>query len=151
MSAIDNTWRMPPNKEKALMLAQREIATFVCDAVNLEGIPFTLPEIQILLDGVAVDGYKLADQQIAINQGNAWNHLFASLPSGSFSLSAEYACALHNIAAKKEVLAWGVFRTGGVTIAGTPWIPTAHDKLPALFANMIEEAQNIPDIYDRAR
>ena len=57
---------------------------------------------------------------------------------------------LHNIAAKKEVLGWGVFRTGGVTIAGTPWIPTAHDKLPALFANMIEEAQNIPDIYDRA-
>ncbi len=44
MSAIDNTWRMPQKKEKALMLAQREIATFVCDAVNLEGDPLTLPE-----------------------------------------------------------------------------------------------------------
>ena len=38
----DKSWNMLPDKGKAIMLAQREVASFVCDAVNLEGIPFTL-------------------------------------------------------------------------------------------------------------
>ncbi|MCI5143986.1 MAG: hypothetical protein D3923_00325 [Candidatus Electrothrix sp. AR3] len=39
-------WNMQPNKAKAMMLAKRQVAEFVCDAVNLEGIHYTLPEIQ---------------------------------------------------------------------------------------------------------
>ncbi len=34
----DKQWQIKRNKDKALMLAQREIAVFVCDAVELEGI-----------------------------------------------------------------------------------------------------------------
>lgn len=54
------------------MLAKRQLAEFVCDAVNLEGINFTLPEIQTLLDGVTVGGHKITDQQIALNQADTW-------------------------------------------------------------------------------
>jgi len=68
-----------PNRDKALMLAQREIASLVHNAVELEGIHFTLPEIQTLLDGITVGGHKLTDQKIAVNQGNAWRHLFAAI------------------------------------------------------------------------
>jgi len=39
------------------MLAKRQLAEFVCDAVNLEGINFTLPEIQILLDEITTGGH----------------------------------------------------------------------------------------------
>ena len=49
----ETRWNMKPNKAKALMLAKRQLPEFVCDAVNLEGIPFTLPEIQTLLDAIA--------------------------------------------------------------------------------------------------
>ncbi len=52
----DTHWGMTPDRSKALMLAKRQLAEFVCDAVNLEGIPFTLPEIQTLLQGVTVGG-----------------------------------------------------------------------------------------------
>lgn len=45
------------------MIAKRQLAEFVCDAVNLEGLNFSLPEIQTLLDGVTVGGHKLSDQQ----------------------------------------------------------------------------------------
>jgi len=86
-----------PNKEKALMLAQREVAVFVFDAVNLEGICFTLPEIQTLLDGITVGGHKLADQQIALNQANAWKHLFLSIKENTFSLGEKYVTQLHSI------------------------------------------------------
>lgn len=33
----DTRWRMKPNTAKAIMLANRQLAEFVCDAVNLEG------------------------------------------------------------------------------------------------------------------
>ena len=40
-----------PNKIKAIALLKREISVFVYDAVQLEGINFTLSEVQTLLDG----------------------------------------------------------------------------------------------------
>ena len=72
----DTQWNMKPNKAKALMLAKRQLAEFVYDAVNLEGINFTLPEIQTLLDGITVGGHRVSDQQIALNQAAAWRALF---------------------------------------------------------------------------
>ena len=45
---------LKPNKAKVLMLAKREVSVLVHDAVQLEGINFTLPEIQTLMDGVTV-------------------------------------------------------------------------------------------------
>lgn len=147
---LDKQWGMTPYKEKALMLAQREVSAFVCDAVNLEGLPFTLPEVQTLLDGVTVGGHKVSDQQIVLNQGNAWKHLFASIRQNRFSLSAAYACELHAIAAKEEALAWGAFRSGGVTIAGTDWMPPDHTTLPGLFERMAAESDLRDDIYDSA-
>ena len=147
---IDKQWGIKPHKEKALMLAQREVSAFVCEAVNLEGIPFTLPEVQTLLDGVTVGGHKVSDQQIVLNQGNAWKHLFASIRQGTFSLSEAYACELHAIAAKEEALVWGAFRSGGVTIAGTDWLPPDHVELSGLFDKMVEEAASLNDIYDHS-
>ncbi|MDM8549897.1 Fic family protein [Desulfobacterales bacterium HSG2] len=141
---------MKPNKAKAIMLAKRQLAEFVCDAVNLEGINFTLPEIQTLLDGITVGGHKLADQQIALNQADAWRALFEWVEKDQFGITPEKVCALHRIAAKEEALDWGRFRTGGVTIAGTDYMPPQADSLPEWFERMVDEASKISDIYDRA-
>ncbi|MFV1982917.1 MAG: Fic family protein [Thiohalomonadales bacterium] len=147
---MDTQWGIKPDKDKVLMLAQREVAVFVYDAVNLEGINFTLPEIQTLLEGVTVGGHKLSDQQIAINQGNAWTHLFLSIKENSFRFNKNYACQLHAIAAKEEALQWGAFRTSGVTIAGTQYTPPEHSSLEELFNVMISEVESLNDIYDQA-
>ncbi len=40
------------------MLARRQLAELVSDAVNLEGIHFTLSEIQTLLEGITVGGTR---------------------------------------------------------------------------------------------
>ncbi len=45
-----NLARIIPNRQKALFFAQKQLSELVCDAVNLEGIHYTLPEIQTLLD-----------------------------------------------------------------------------------------------------
>ncbi len=45
---------------------------------------------------------------------------------------------------------WGNFRSGGVTIAGTDYIPPKASLLPDLFDKMTEKASEMPDIYDQA-
>ena len=132
------------------MLAKRQLAEFVYDAVNLEGINLTLPEIQTLLNGITVGGHKVSDQQIALNQADTWRTLFGLIEKDQFEITYEKVCALHLIAAKDEALEWGAFRSGGVTIAGTDYMPPQADLLPAVFEKMINDALKISDIYDRA-
>jgi Fic family protein len=145
-----NLQNIKPNKDKALMLLKREISSFVTDAVNLEGINITLPEVQTLLQGITVGGHKLSDQQIVINQHHAWETLMQWIKSHSFEVTAQKACALHAIAGKDEALEWGQFRSGGVTIAGTQYLPPKSSELNRMFDTMIEEFEQVSDIYDKA-
>jgi Fic family protein len=147
---VDRRWGMKPNKAKAMMLAKRQLAEFACDAVNLEGLNFTLPEIQTLLDGVTVGGYTLSDQQIAVNQGAAWRTLFKWIEQDVFGITPEKVCAFHAIAGKEEALEWGNFPSGGVAIAGTDYMPPEAVLLPERFIQMTEKALNKTDVYDQA-
>lgn len=149
---IDLDWssRISPDRDLALTLAKREVSVLVHDAVALEGIHFTLPEIQTLLEGITVGGHKLSDQQIATNQGDAWRYLFELIKSRGFSVSAEVACKVHAIAGKEEALEWGAFRSGMVSIAGTEYVPPEPAELPRRFENLVQSLPEISDIYDRA-
>lgn len=129
----DKHWHMPANKDKALMLAQRQLSEFVYDAINLEGINMTLPEVQTLLEGITVGGHKLSDQQITLNQANAWKQLFRWIKEDGFLVNKSMVCELHGIAAKEETLEWGQFRSGGVLISGTDYTPPKSVLLPELF------------------
>lgn len=140
-----------PNKEQALMLAKRQLAAFVCDSVNLEGIHFTLPEVQTLLDGITVGGHKLNDELITLNQANAWRFLFDAIEKKQFSLHKSFVCTLHQLAAKEEALRWGQFRDGGVTIAGTTYLPPPASQLNALWETVTQiTPQKTEDFYDCA-
>lgn len=139
-----------PNKPKALMLAKREIGVLVHDSILLEGINFTLPEVNTLLEGITVGGHKLNDQQITINQGNAWRFLFDAVTNGDFALSREFVLALHSLAAKEEALEWGQFRSGMVTIAGSNYMPPQASELSAKFEALVASSAGIADVYDRA-
>lgn len=141
---------MKPDQAKALMLAKRQLSELVCDAVNLEGINYTLPEIQTLLDGVTVGGHKVSDQQIVLNQAETWRTLFKWIKEARFEVTKEKICELYSIAASEEALEWGEFRSGGVTIAGTDYIPPEAGKLNDLFNDMTERACKIIDVYDQA-
>lgn len=146
----DTHWHITPNHATALLLAKRQLSEFVCDAVNLEGINMTLPEVQTLLDGITVGGHKLSDQQITLNQANAWRLLFDWVERKAFALTIAQACALHAVAAKEEALAWGCLRSGGVLIAGTDYLPPPAAELPERFAAMVTDLEQINDIYDQA-
>lgn len=139
-----------PNRDKALMLAKREVGVLVHDSILLEGLNFTLPEVQTLLEGVTVGGHSLSDQQITINQGNAWHYLFAAVKTDKFCLSKDSVCALHAVAGKEEALEWGCFRKGGVTIAGSNYLPPKAGDLDCKFSEMLVSMNVTDDIYDQA-
>ena len=102
-------------RQKAIMLVKKQFSIFVCDSVNLEGIQMTLPEVQTLMDGITVGGYKIFDQQIVLNQIAAWKTLFTALDQNSFEFAKDFVCGLHAIAAKEESPEWGQFRSGNIT------------------------------------
>lgn len=122
----------------------------VHDAVSMEGICYTLPEVQTLLDGVAVGGHKLSDQMITLNQARAWHTLFDLVLKNDFALSEHIACKIHAEAAKEDALEWGKFRSGSVTISGTSYLPPKAEYLDRLWVEMIEKAKSLPDIYTQA-
>lgn len=146
----DLFWNMPPNRAKALMLARRQLAELVWDAVNLEGIAFTLPEIQTLLDGITVGGHRISDQQVALNQAETWRTLFRLVDQNRFEITRELVLSLHAIAGKEEAMEWGCLRSGGVTISGTDYMPPEAALLPRLFETMLLDAKRLSDVYDQA-
>ena len=146
----DTYWNMIPNRKLAKHLAMREVPSLVYEAVNLEGIAMTLPEVQTILDGVTVGGHKISDQNIVIHQANAWAHLFKLIDENRFEFSKSIATELHNIAGKEEAFEWGVFRSGNVSIGGSEYEPPSPDKLDALWLETESEINQIEDVYDKA-
>ena len=132
------------------MLAKRSLSELVWDAINLEGINFTLPEVQTLLDGITVGGHRLHDQEITLNQSQAWKKLFVDIETNSFELTKYYLVSLHDIAGRNEALEWGCFRTGGVTIAGTDYMPPQAKELDDCFKIMVDQVSEIKDIYEQS-
>ncbi|SMM97857.1 hypothetical protein SPONN_739 [uncultured Candidatus Thioglobus sp.] len=141
-----------PNSEKALFLAKKQLSELVYDAVNLEGVNYTLPEVQTLLDGVTVGGHKQIDELIVLNQIEAWKFLFKIIKNKDFNLSDGVVCQLQAKVAKREALAWGEFRTGGVSISGTKYPPPNHQELPSLWQQLSTKPMpnNTDDIYQYA-
>ena len=112
-----------PNIRRSIWRAKRVFAELIHDVTALEGNPFTVPEIQTLLDGITVGGRKLSDADQVINQRNSFLHLFKLVEAGNFSLSLQVARDLQGIAARGEALKEGVFRDGTVSISGTTYRP----------------------------
>ena len=139
-----------PNQQKAVFLAKRQLPEFICDAVNLEGINYSVPEVQTLLQGITVGGHKLSDQMITLNQAKAWGYLFESLEKKKFALTKYFACELHNVAAKDEALEWGKFRSGAVTIAGTDYLPPKAAILDDQWQIMLDGIENYSGIFEQA-
>ncbi len=150
MEYLEKKWKMQSNRRLAIQLAIREIPALVYEAVNLEGIAITLPEVQTILDGITVGGHKISDQNIVMNQANTWKHLLTIIDEKRFIFAKNIALELHGIAGKEDAFEWGMFRSGNVTISGTDYTPPAPQELDKKWAELEIFLSAIPDIYDRA-
>lgn len=141
---------MKKNRDLAIQLFKRDIPELVADACQLEGINFTIPEIQTLLGGMTVGNKDIEDQNVALNQINAWKSLLSDLKSGSILIDKDYSNKIHAIAAKDDALDFGNFRTGNVRISGTDYQPPTPDELDSKFEQMMTGFNKIKDEYSKS-
>jgi len=146
----DTVWSMKPNVNLAIQLAKRNLSELVYDAVNLEGVAMTLPEIQTILDGITVGGHKISDQNMAANQAKAWEYIFDLVNNDIFNLEKKTALDIHAIAGENEALEWGKFRYGNVTIAGSNFEPPEPMELDSCWDKTLELVSCQNDIYDQS-
>jgi Fic family protein len=132
------------------MLAKKDKIDFIYNTSALEGNAMTYPEVQTLLEGVTVGGHKLSDEQQILNQNKSVNLLFDLIEKEQFKVDKNTLLKLHEKVAFEEALSWGEFRTSGVNIGGTEYLPPKADKLDALFEQGREEIEQITHPIVRA-
>jgi len=131
------------NVKKACFLAKKSMSDFVYEMSQLEGNPFTFPEIQTLIDGVTVGGHKVSDEQQILNLVDSWQMLFAKISDNTFAINKETYCELQGYVARNEALEWGVFRNGSVTIAGTEFKPPEANRLDEIFEAELADLEKV--------
>ena len=122
-----------------IMLVKKLLPDVVFNMANLEGNPFTYPEVQTLLDGITIGGHKISDEQQIYSIRNGWNHLFDLIIHENVGININTFNELNDIVAKDEALFSGSFRTGQVRIAGTEFMPPRAEKLECIFENELPE------------
>jgi len=141
---------MKQDKEKALFIAKKVFAELVFDVQKLEGMPFTMPEVQTYLQGITIGGHKVSEVEKLKQQKLGWEKLVDLVKSDSFALTKEVACSIQGVIGKGEALESGYFRTGQVGIAGTEYKPPRADDLDGIFKSVIKEILEINDIREQA-
>lgn len=138
-----------PDTGRAIWRAKKIFADIIHGITSLEGNPFTVPEIQTLLDGITVGGRKVSEAEQVLNQKASLLRLFEMVETKTFSLSPAVALDLQSLAAKGEALEEGVFRTGKVGISGTAYIPPAGSGLEKQFETMARAAEQIANPFEK--
>jgi Fic family protein len=105
--------------QRATWRFKRMLAEYVWDASQLEGNPFTYPQVQTLLDGVTVGGQKLTDEQQILNLANAAHELVRLVGAGRFRLDKATSNSLHSIIGYKDAFDAGLFRGEGQIMSQT--------------------------------
>lgn len=91
---------------------------FVYDAAALEGNPFTLPEVQTLVDGVTVGGRRVEDANQVQALIEAHRELASLVRNSRFTLTKTTSDHLHRLVARLEALESGHFRGEGAAGGG---------------------------------
>lgn len=107
--------------ERAVWRYRRSLPEFVWDAAQLEGNPFTYPEVQTLMEGVTVGGRKVSDERQVLALADSSRELLDLVTEGEFILDKATSDRLHAIIARDEALESGMFRGEG-TVMLTPGV-----------------------------
>jgi hypothetical protein len=99
--------------ERVVFRFHRMLPEYVWDAGVLEGNPLTFPEVKTLLEGVAVAGGKLSDQEQILSLGEGFKRLLSLVKKREFKLGKSAFCSLHALVARNGVRESEDFRREG--------------------------------------
>ncbi|WP_216363482.1 hypothetical protein [Subtercola boreus] len=111
--AIDFSLLGPSTTSRVRARFRSALPEYIWDAAALEGNPYTLPEVQTLLEGVTVSGHRIEDQDQILALNDAYNELDDLVKSGSFRLDKPTSDHIHGLVAVHEAIESGHFRGEG--------------------------------------
>ncbi|MBE4720506.1 cell filamentation protein Fic [Pseudarthrobacter sp. AB1] len=103
---------------RAVARFEAQLAGHVWDAAALEGNPYTLPEVQTLLEGVTVGGRRLEDEQQVLALASSTRLLHDLVRDGVFVPRKDISDRLHGVVAPHEAIEAGHFRGEGSVRGG---------------------------------
>ncbi|GAB3668874.1 Fic family protein [Actinocorallia lasiicapitis] len=98
---------------------------FVWDAAQLEGNPFTYPEVQTLMDGVTVGGRKVSDERQVLALADSFRELLELVTGDRFSLDKPVSDRLHASTTRDKSPESGAFRGEGAVLL-TPGVSSGE-------------------------
>ncbi|GAA3884065.1 hypothetical protein GCM10022381_27820 [Leifsonia kafniensis] len=121
-SAVDWSLLERSTVDRVRSRFRASLPEYIWDAAALEGNPYTLPEVQTLLEGITVTGHRIADQDqiLALNEGfNLIDKLVSGLVDGrNFHLDKATSDEVHAKVAVHEAIESGHFRGEGAAGGG---------------------------------
>jgi len=135
--------------DRACARFAKRFPQYIWNESVVAGKAYTFPQVKTLLDGTTTGGSRMADQQDVNNQRDSLERLVHLVRTGQFDVSKSAFCSLHEVAAKQEALSWGIFRTGGVGIAGTNYQPAPPGELNQIFADGVRHIQSTSSVVEQ--
>lgn len=135
---------------KPNFILKKMLPEYVWDITQLEDNPMTFLDVQTLLQGTTVGGYRVEDQVQVLNQCSALKELSEIIAKQGGVLSRPFVQHLHSLVAKEEALTWGKFREGEVRIGGTDHIPPLVEQLDHVFEEQINVIQTLTNPVEQA-
>ncbi|WP_198416909.1 MULTISPECIES: hypothetical protein [unclassified Cryobacterium] len=113
-------WDLLPQSatDRARARFRAALPEYIWDAASLEGNPYTLPEVQTLLEGVTVSGHRVYDQNQILALQEAFNYVDTLVGDGTFALTKDVSDEVHRRVAVHEEIESGHFRGEGNVTGG---------------------------------
>ena len=156
----DEVQRSTPDRVRARYRVS--LPEYVWDAAVLEGNPYTLPEVQTLLEGVTVSGHRLEDQEQILALNDAYNTVDRLVGDGAFRCDKATSDQIHAKVALHEAIESGHFRgegtVGGGGLVGLGALGTFRASAPgengsalvAEFDSLLEYLDSLDDPREQA-
>ena len=112
-SAVDWSLLEGTTVERARARFRASLPEYVWDAAALEGNPYTLPEVQTLLEGITVTGHRIADQNQILALNDGFNLTDELVGASKFHLDKGTSDEIHARVAVHEAIESGHFRGEG--------------------------------------
>lgn len=141
---------MIKDKRKALFIAHKLFAELVFDMAKLEGLPFTMPEVQTYLQGVTVGGHKVSAVEKLRRLKLSWELLIELVKKDEFSPTLETACTIQKVIGHGEAIPLDAHRTDQVNTARTGYRPLQSGEPNELFSSMLHDMLKFKDVREQA-
>lgn len=142
--------KIRPDKKKVLAHAREHLSNLISDAIDLDGICSSAPNLETMIENGFIGGTKFFDKKTTLNMLRAWETLFDLVCNDKFAITKSIACQIHEKASEGEFLGSGYFRLESLIILGTNFRLPRPESLDELWEKMCIEAENIMDIYEKA-